>query len=119
MTADHLPMVIVGSRLQALIFGVVGVAIPLGLWEQIGAWSLAAAIPFGVAAALTMHRRVELHADHAVVRHQFRRAATWSRSDLRASTGHRYLRIDAPDRRMRIEVPVEIRPEVRSWAEAS
>jgi hypothetical protein len=111
------PLVIVGSRLQALIFALAAIAVPLGLWEQLGTATLLAALPLAVAAALTLHRRVELHGDSVLVRHRFRPTAVLPRSDVQASAGHRYLRLDSQSHRIRIEVPVEIRPEVRDWAD--
>lgn len=111
------PLVLVGSRLQALIFAVAAVAVPLGFFEQLGALTLLASVPLGVAAALTLHRRVELHDDRVVIRHRFKPTASMERSSVQTSAGHRYLRIDGPARRLRIEVPVEIRPNVRSWAD--
>ena len=110
-------LVIVGSRLQALIFAVGAAAIGIGLWDRFGALTLLAAVPLAGASALTLHRRVELHSDRAVVRHQLRPSRTVPRSELRASTGHRYLRIESRESRIRIEIPVEIRPEVREWAD--
>lgn len=117
MRPNHDPLVIVGSRLQALIFAVAAVAIPLGLWEQLGGATLIAAVPLALAAALTLHRRVELHNDAVLIRRRFRPAETFPRSAVEASAGHRYLRLDSGSRRLRIEVPVEIRPEVREWAD--
>jgi len=116
MTRTTEPLIIVGSRLQALIFAVAAVALPLGLWDQIGWATLLVSAPLALAAALTMHRRVELHTDHAFIRHQFRPAKTIPRGEIEASTGHRYLRLDGQGGRLRVEVPVEIRPEVRNWA---
>ncbi len=112
------PLVIVGSRLQALIFSVGAGALGIGLWSRFGPLVLLAVVPLLVAAALTLHRRVELHSDRAVVRRHLRPAVTLDRRELTASTGHRYLRLDGTGVAIRIEIPVEIRPEVRAWAEA-
>lgn len=114
------PLVIVGSRLQALIFAVGAIAVPLGLWDRFGWSTLLATVPLALAAALTLHRRVELHADRATIRHRFRPTASVPRPELRAEAGHRYLTIDylsidSAERSIRIEVPVEIRPEVKQW----
>lgn len=117
MSPTEAPLIIVGSRLQALIFAVAAVAVPLGLWDRLGPATLIAALPLAVAAALTLHRRVELHADTVLVRHRFRTTATLARAEVEASAGHRYLRLDSRTHHIRIEVPVEIRPEVRQWAE--
>lgn len=110
-------LTIVGSQLQALIFAVGAGAVVVGLWDRFGWLTLVAAVPLAIAAVLTLHRRVELYSDRAVVRHQLRPSRTVPRSDIRASTGHRYLRIESGETRIRIEVPVEIRPEVREWAD--
>lgn len=119
MTPPEESLVIVGSRLQALIFAIAAVGIPVGLWDQLRAATLLAAVPLAVAAALTLHRRVELRPDSVTIRHRFRPAITLATSEVEASTGHRYLRLDAGSRRLRIEVPVEIRPEVRAWADST
>ncbi len=113
---DSEPLVIVGSRLQALIFTVGAIAAPLGLWDRFGWATLLATGPLALAAALTLHRRVELHADGATIRHRFRASASIPQPGLRAEAGHRYLTIDSEARSIRIEIPVEIRPEVRDWA---
>jgi hypothetical protein len=110
-------LTIVGSRLQALIFAVGAGAVGIGLWDRFGVLTLLAVVPLFIAASLTLHRRVELHPDRAIVRHQLRPTRTVPRSEIRASTGHRYLRLDSSEATIRIEVPVEIRPEVREWAE--
>lgn len=109
-------LVIVGSRLQALIFAVAAIGIPLGGWDRVGLLTLLVAAALALAAALTLHRRVELYPERVVVRHRFRSATTMARRDVSASTGHRYLRLDGPHGSIRIEVPVEIRPDVRAWA---
>ena len=111
------PLIIVGSRLQALIFGVSASVVIIGLWERFGALTLVAAVPMALAAALTLHRRVELHTDRAEIRHQFRPTAVVARAEADASAGHRYLRVESPSASIRIEVPVEIRPEVREWVD--
>lgn len=111
------PLIIVGSRLQALIFAVSAGAIVVGLWERFGALTLAAALPLLIATALTLHRRVELHRDRAEVRHLLRPNQRVGRDALEATAGHRYLHLRSDHVSIRIEVPVEIRPEVREWTE--
>ncbi len=111
------PLIIVGSRLQALIFAVSAGAIAVGLWDRFGPLTLVVTIPLLVATALTLHRRVELHTDRAEVRHLLRANQSIDRGELEASAGHRYLRLSSDATSIRIEVPVEIRPEVREWAE--
>lgn len=111
------PLIIVGSRLQALIFAVSAGAIVVGLWDRFGALTLLAAVPLLLATALTLHRRVELHTDRAEIRHLLGPNRVVARADVDASTGHRYLDLKSTDASIRIEVPVEIRPEVREWAE--
>ena len=111
------PLIIVGSRLQALIFAVSAGAIVIGFWERIGPLTLIAAIPLLLATALTLHRKVELHPDRAEVRHQLKPNRVVDRSTIDATAGHRYLRLQSEPTTIRIEVPVEIRPEVREWAE--
>lgn len=111
------PLIIVGSRLQALIFAVSAGAIVVGLWDRFGALTLLAAIPLVLATALTLHRRVELHTDRAEVRHLLKPNRVIDRSAVEATTGHRYLHLTSDAATIRIEVPVEIRPEVREWAE--
>lgn len=110
------PLIIVGSRLQALIFSVSAGAIVVGLWDRFGPLTLLAAIPLVLATALTLHRRVELHGDRAEVRHLLKPNRVIDRPDAEATTGHRYLHLTSDLASIRIEVPVEIRPEVREWA---
>jgi len=111
------PLIIVGSRLQALIFAVSAGAIIVGFWDRIGPLTLIAAIPLLLATAITLHRRVELHSDRAEIRHQLKANQIVHRSALAATAGHRYLRLQSELANIRIEVPVEIRPEVRAWTE--
>lgn len=111
------PLVIVGSRLQALIFAVSAGAIVIGLWDRFAALTLIAAVPLLAATAFTLHRRVELHPDRAEIRHQLRPNQVVPRNAVAATTGHRYLRLRSEAASIRIEVPVEIRPEVRQWAD--
>jgi len=109
------PLIIVGSRLQALIFAVSAGAIVVGLWDRFGPLTLLVAIPLLLATALTLHRRVELHTNRAEVRHQLKPNRVIARDAVEASTGHRYLHLQGGGASIRIEVPVEIRPEVREW----
>ncbi len=111
------PLIIVGSRLQALIFAVSAGAIIVGFWDRIGPLTLVAAVPLLLATAITLHRRVELHPDRAEVRHKLKPNRVVDRSALDATSGHRYLRLQSEPATIRIEVPVEIRPEVREWTE--
>lgn len=111
------PLIIVGSRLQALIFVVSAGAIVVGFWDRIGPITLIAAIPLLLATALTLHRRVELHPDRAEVRHRLKPNRVIERPALNATAGHRYLSLQSDLATIRIEVPVEIRPEVREWTE--
>ena len=113
------PLIIAGSRLQALIFAVSAGAIVVGLWDRFGPLTLVAGLPLLLATAVTLHRRVELHSDRAEIRHQLRSKRVIERSGVDASTGHRYLRLRSQAASIRIEVPVEIRPEVREWAQGS
>lgn len=111
------PLIIVGSRLQALIFAVSAGAIAVGLWDRFGPITLVAAVPLLLATALTLHRRVELHTDRAEVRHQLRPNKVIDRDAVDATAGHRYLHLRSVRGSIRIEVPVEIRPEVRDWTQ--
>lgn len=111
------PLVIVGSRLQALIFSVSAGAIVIGLWDRFGSLTLLPAVALSVATAFTLHRKVELHPDRAEVRHLLRPNQRIEREAVNASAGHRYLRLRSEAASIRIEVPVEIRPEVREWAD--
>lgn len=111
------PLIIVGSRLQALIFAVSAGAIVIGLWDRFGAATLVPAAALLLATAFTLHRKVELHADRAEVRHLLKPNQRIERGAVEASAGHRYLRLRSDAASIRIEVPVEIRPEVREWAD--
>ena len=111
------PLIIVGSRLQALTFAVSAGAIIVGLWDRFGAFTLAAVVPLLLATAVTLHRRVELHTDRAEIRHHLRPNQRVERDAVEATAGHRYLHLRGGAASIRIEVPVEIRPEVREWTE--
>lgn len=110
------PIVIVGSRLQILIFWVSAIALPIGLWPSVGWLSLIVAGLLTIAGAIIAARRYELGPEGIRVR----RITGTRRADdgtFAAQAGHRYLRILFNDgTRTRIEVPVEIRPDVRDWA---
>lgn len=113
------PVVLVGNRILGIVaLTVAGVALlpaaaPLGPGRVVLAVAAAAA---GVAIVL---RRVELHPD-AVRWRTLARTRSCPRSHLtEVGLDHRFLRFRPSGRpTVRIEVPAELRPEVRDWAEA-
>lgn len=111
------PLIIVGSRLQALILLGIALSLVFGLRDQLF-WSAPAAAVLAATSTAVFVRRLELHADRIVYRRLGFGTVEADRSDVEASAGHRYLSLTiAGARNGRIEVPVEIRPQVREWAE--
>ncbi len=106
---------IVGSRLQALILVSIAVALPVGVQEW---WTAPVAVVLAAWALAIAVRRVELGSDSVRHRRLLLGTAQASRNEAAALCGHRYLELRLPGARAgRIEVPVEIRPQVRAWAE--
>ncbi len=107
---------IVGSRLQAIAIGAIAAAAVIGLVNT-QPLILVPAIVAGLFAASRLLLRVELHLDSVHVR-RWRGTTTSARSATAAAMGHRYLELDLPESgSVRIEVPVEIRPNVRAWVD--
>ncbi len=106
---------IVGSRLQTLILVVAGVIVGVAGWTAAPAAATVAAAVLLLAAEVVWLRRVELGADGVVLR-RARGTVRRERGRFTASVGHRYLTLE-PDgaASMRIEVPVEVRPDVAAW----
>ena len=113
------PIVIVGSRLQALIYLVSAGALGVGLWTRLNWIVIPIVLVLVILGVDVAAKRVTLTEDSVAVR-RAGRTRTASHGDFGAAAGHRYLTIRFNDgARARIEIPVEIRPEVRSWAEAN
>lgn len=112
------PLVIVGSRLQALILLGVALALVAGAADSLGAarFGLGAALTIGAVAVAI--RRVVMEPGTLTIR-RLLGTATITPSHAEVEAGHRYLRVRAEQGLpFRIEVPVEIRPQVRDWASA-
>lgn len=109
-------LVIVGSRLQAISAAAIALAAVIALVDT-QPIVVVPAVAATLFAGSRMLLRVELDADHVRVR-RWRGSATVARPDVTSSFGHRYLDLDFPSHpSVRIEVPVEIRPQVRIWSD--
>ncbi len=114
---DSLPLVIVGSRLQAISILAISLALVVGLAAD-QPWVIAPALAGAVFAITRLIFRVELGERDVSVR-QWRGTTIIERTAVNAELGHRYLALSGGTlKRMRIEVPVEIRPQVRRWVGA-
>ncbi len=113
------PIIIGGSHLQSLIYAVCGAMIAIVWRDQVVGWPIAAMLGLFAAAAAVAYRRCELHDDRLSHRRLGRRLVA-PVGEFTADLGHRYLSVTtATGARFRIEVPVEIRPDVRDWVAAS
>ncbi len=113
------PLIIGGSHLQALIYAVCGAMITIVWRDTVVGWPLAATLALFAASAAVAYRRCELHPDHLLHRRIGRRITSPTGS-FKADLGHRYLSVKTNSgERFRIEVPVEIRPNVRDWVAAN
>ncbi len=109
------PIVIGGSHLQALIYAVCGAMITIVWRDSVVGWPLAATLALFAYSAEVAYRRCELHVDRLCHR-RIGRSITAPVGTFTAELGHRYLSVvTTSGKRFRIEVPVEIRPEVRDW----
>lgn len=112
------PLVIVGSRLQAIAVASVAIAVVVGLVDT-QPLVVIPAIAAGLFAFARLLLKVELHPDYVAIR-RWRGASKSLRSETIAALGHRYLELQTPQAgTVRIEVPVEIRPNVRDWVDAT
>ncbi len=107
---------IVGSRLQAITASAIALAIAVALVGDEPIW-VVPCIVLWLFAVSRMMMRTELHTDRASWR-TWRGSRSAQRAELSADMGHRYLQLAAPTGRIKIEVPVEIRPNVRDWVDA-
>ncbi len=115
MTESLEPIIIGGSHLQALIYAVCGAMIAVVWSDDLLGWPIAIAAVLFVLSAAVAYRRCELHDDHLFHR-RIGRSITAPVGDFSAELGHRYLSgTTTQGARFRIEVPVEIRPNVRDW----
>ena len=110
------PIVIVGSRLQSLIYAVSAVALGIGLFDSIGWPVLLLSTALLILSAVVVARRAVLSVDSLELRRITGRVAA-PIGTFAAETGHRYLTVSFDDgTSARVEVPVEVRPNVRAWA---
>lgn len=108
-----------GSHLQALIYAVSGLVIAVVWRDELVGWPLALAAVLMAIAAAVFWRRCALHHDRVVYR-RIGRTVSAPVGSFSAELGHRYLRVATRDgSSFRLEVPVEIRPDVRDWVEAN
>lgn len=109
------PIVIGGSHLQSLIYAVCGAMITIVWRDSVVGWPLAATLALFAASAAVAYRRCELHHDRLLHR-RVGRSLDVPVGSFSADLGHRYLSATTTTGdRFRIEVPVEIRPNVRDW----
>ncbi len=112
------PLKIVGSRLQTLSLLTIGVTILVSQSSEMLPWALPLALAFFAFAAVIGVRLATLSVDGVSIR-RITGTRQASIEDFEAYADHRHLRMKFADGgRARIEVPVEIRPQVREWAEA-
>ncbi len=109
------PLVIVGSRLQAITTFAIAVAIGVALVPNQPLWALAC-IGLCVFAASRMVLRLALFPDRAEWR-TWRGERRAPRGELSVDLGHRYVDLRRGSDHIKIEVPVEVRPNVRSWVD--
>ncbi len=112
---------IVGSRLQALSLVAIAAAIAIAFSDQLVPFAGPVAGLLVIAAATIAVRRLELGSAQIRYRRALLGTVEVDRCDVDADLGHRYLALRfsgeaAEIRPGRIEVPVEIRPNVRDWA---
>ncbi len=116
---DGAPIVIGGSHLQALILAATAVVIVVVWRDDVIGWPLPSAIVLFGAAAAIAYRRCVLEAT-AITYRRLGRTVVAPAGAFRADLGHRYLAVETiGGSSFRIEVPVEIRPNVRDWVEAT
>ncbi len=118
-TASDQELIIVGSRLQALSLSTIAVALLITQRDELLPWALPLAAVLGAWALTISFRRAVLGAQGVWLRriHSTIQAQT---GEFSAYADHRYLLLRfGSGKRARIEVPVEIRPQVRTWAEAN
>lgn len=111
-------LTIVGSRLQTLALVAIGLALVVSQSDSLLVVAPICALCFLWAATIAV-RLAKLGADGVSIRriHGTKIAAV---GHYEAYSDHRYLLLRFDDgSRARIEVPVEIRPQVRDWAEAT
>ncbi len=123
MSADHRPpvrpefepLIIGGSHLQALIYAVCGAVVAIVWRDEVVGWPLFVSVALFAAAGTVAYRRCELH-DTRLTSRRIGQTIDAPVGTFTAELGHRYLTARTADgRRIRIEVPVEIRPNVRDW----
>ncbi len=116
---DGTPIVIGGSHLQALILAASAIVVLVVQRDQALGWPLpVAGVLIGAAAAIA-YRRCVLEAT-AITYRRLGRTVAAPVGSFRADLGHRYLAVEtAAGPSFRIEVPVEIRPNVRDWVDAT
>ncbi len=119
VSETSLPLKIVGSRLQALSLLTIAVTILVAQSGKLLPWALPLALVFFILVAVIGVRLATLSVDGVSIR-RITGTRQASIGDFEAYADHRHLRLTfANGGRARIEVPVEIRPQVRDWAEAA
>ncbi len=112
---DFEPLIIGGSHLQALIYAVCGATVAIVWRDEVVGWPLFVSVALFAAAGTVAYRRCELH-DTRLTARRIGQSVDAPVGTFSAELGHRYLTAHTQDgHRIRIEVPVEIRPNVRDW----
>lgn len=112
-------LTIVGSRLQALSLASIAVALLVAKRSDLLPWILPFAL-LCLAWAITIISRHAILSPAGVRIRRIHGTKEALKGDFEAYADHRYLLLRFSDgSRARIEVPVEIRPNVRTWAERS
>lgn len=115
---EHDPLIIGGSHLQALIYAVSGLVIAIVWRDELLGWPIFAAAALAGVAVAVAFRRCTLHADRIVYR-RIGKTISAPVGSFSAVLGHRYLSVSTHEgSSFKLEVPVEIRPDVRDWVAA-
>jgi hypothetical protein len=120
MSASRQPVVLVGNRMLGIMALAAAAVALLPAAERFGGARLVVAALAAAVGVGLLVRRVELHPGEVRWRTLARRRSC-ARAELTGvSRDHRFLRFRPPSRpSVRIEVPAELRPEVRTWVDGS
>jgi hypothetical protein len=111
-------VVLVGNRMLGIMALTAAAVAVLPAASALGPVQPLMAAGAAAAGVLLLVRRVELHPDEVRWRTVSRLRRCPRRELSAVELDHRFLRFRAPGRRsVRIEVPAELRPEVRRWAD--
>lgn len=113
-------VVVVGNRMLGIAALAVAVIAVSPVAERVGAARYGIAVAAALTAGRFLLRRVELAPGEVRWRLAWRLHRTSAAALVDVEVDHRFLRFRAPGHRpVRFEVPAELRPEVRAWAESA